>query len=230
MIDSPIEKEKFLAAEHAVNLVENHMIVGLGSGSTVYYFLRLLGERVSKGLNIKGIPTSGRSETIAREVNIPITTLQEHTEIDLTIDGADEFDPQLNLIKGGGGALLREKIVASNSKRMVVIADSAKQVEKLGNFPLPVEVIPFSYPALLKRFNKEGFNPILRTSGGDKPYVTDEGNYIIDCHLGTVDDPMFLSAWFDATPGVVCQGFFINMASKVIMGKGEIVEIIRKSS
>lgn len=223
------EKEKYAAATKAVSLVENNMIVGLGSGSTVYYFLKLLGEEVRQGLQIKGIPTSGRSETIAREAGIEITHLAEHPDIDITIDGADEFDPKLNLIKGGGGALLREKIVASNSKKMVVIADSAKQVDQLGSFPLPIEVIPFSQYPIFKKLEKEGMNPVIRKFENGMPYVTDEGNHIIDCHTGLVKDPSELAAWLDGIPGVVCQGFFINLATMVIMGVGEKAVVIPKA-
>jgi ribose 5-phosphate isomerase A len=210
------DQEKQAAARAAVELVESGSIVGLGSGSTATYAIRFLGERVRDGLNIVGIPTSQKTQQLAEQLGIPLATLDQHPQIDIDIDGADEIDPQLNLIKGGGGALLREKIIASASRRFIVVGDSSKQVKHLGKFPLPVEVIPFAQSLIAKRIAALGAQVSLR--GGAAPFVTDEGHHILDCTFGEIADPRALANKLKAIPGVVEHGLFIGMAEIALIG------------
>jgi len=221
------ESEKELAGRAAAKLVRDGDIVGLGTGSTAYFAVVALGERVRAGLKIAGIPTSVRTEELARQLGIPLTTLDEHPEIDITIDGADEVDPHLNLIKGGGGAMLREKIIASASKRMVVVADSTKIVPWLGKFPLPVEIIPFARATLEKQIAALGATTKLRMKLDGTPYVTDEGNQILDCSFGKISDPAKLARALNDLPGLVEHGLFIGLAKLAIVGRGTAVEEIR---
>jgi len=212
-------QEKQAAAREAVRLVEPGTIVGLGSGSTATYAIRFLAERVGQGLNITAIPTSLKTKQLAEQLGIPLTTLEEHPAIDIDIDGADEIDPHLNLIKGGGGALLREKIIAAVSKRFVVVAESVKQVPYLGKFPLPVEVIAFAQPIVKTRIEALGAKVSLRRYAYGNPYVTDEGHHILDCSFGRIDDPPALARKLDGIPGVVEHGLFIGMAELALVGK-----------
>jgi ribose 5-phosphate isomerase A len=222
------DKEKQTAARAAVQLVEAGNIVGLGSGSTATYAIRFLAERVSAGLKVVGIPTSQKTKDLAEQLGIPLTTLEEHPRIDIDIDGADEIDPQLNLIKGGGGAFLREKIIASVSRRFIVIADSAKQVKRLGKFPLPVEVVPFAQSLIKARIEALGARVSLRNYAYGNPYVTDEGHHILDCVFGEISDPPNLAEKLRCTPGVVEHGLFIGMAEMALVGKdGEVVRLRR---
>jgi ribose 5-phosphate isomerase A len=225
------DQEKQAAAREAVKLVEPGGIVGLGSGSTATYAIRFLAERVRDGLKITGIPTSQKTKQLAEQLGIPLTTLEEHPRIDIDIDGADEIDPHLNLIKGGGGALLREKIIASVSKRFVVVAESVKQVPCLGKFPLPVEVIPFAQAIVKARIEALGATVSLRQYAYGNPYVTDEGHHILDCTFGKIDDPARLSHRLHEIPGVVEHGLFIAMAELALVGKGtEVIRIAAKGS
>jgi ribose 5-phosphate isomerase A len=212
-----LDQEKQAAARAAAELVESGSIVGLGSGSTATYAIRFLGQRVREGLKIVGIPTSQKTKQLAEQLGIPLSTLDEHPQIDIDIDGADEIDPQLNLIKGGGGALLREKIVASASRRFVAVGDSSKQVAHLGKFPLPVEVIPFAQSLISKRIAGLGAQVSLRGAGN--PYVTDEGHHILDCTFGEIADPAALAEKLRAIPGVVEHGLFIGLAEMALIGK-----------
>ena len=222
------DKEKQIAARAAVQLVEDGNIVGLGSGSTAAHAVRFLAERVRDGLKIVGIPTSQQTKHLAQQLGIPLTTLEEHPQIDIDIDGADEIDPQLNLIKGGGGAFLREKIVASVSRRFIVIADSAKQVKRLGMFPLPVEVVPFAQSLIKTRIEVLGAKVSLRNYAYGNPYITDEGHHILDCTFGEIAEPRDLANKLCAMPGVVANGLFIGMAEMALVGKdGEVVTIRR---
>src|SRR5208282_90330 len=206
------EEEKEAAGRAAAELVRDGNVVGLGTGSTAYFAVIALGERVKAGLKIVGIPTSVQTADLARAVGIPLTTLDEHPEIDITIDGADEVDPQLNLIKGGGGALLREKVVASASKKMVVVADSGKIVAVLGKFPLPVEVIAFARAVVEKKIAALGASPKLRTRPDGGPYLTDNGNQILDCSFGKIADVWALALALSNIPGIVEHGLFVGLA------------------
>lgn len=222
------DQEKEAAARASLRFVQDGQVVGLGTGSTAAYFIKLLGEQVKAGLRIRGIPTSVRSRELALSLGIPLVTLDECQEIDVTVDGADEVDPQLRLIKGGGGALLREKIVASATKRMVVVADASKQVERLGKFPLPVEVIRFAQALVAKRIAGLGAEVQLRRDSTGNPYVTDENNHILDCRFGEIGDPDALARELSGMPGVVEHGLFIGMASVALFAHGkEIVELRR---
>ena len=221
------EEEKEAAGRAAAKLVRDSDIVGLGTGSTAYFAVVALGERVKAGLKIIGIPTSVHTADLARAVGIPLTTLDEHPEIDITIDGADEVDPKLNLIKGGGGALTREKVIAIASKKMVVVADSGKVVAVLGKFPLPVEVIAFARTVVERKIVSLGGSPKLRVKPDGGAYLTDNGNEILDCSFGKIADPPALARELSDVPGVVEHGLFIGLAKLAIVGRGNSVEEIR---
>jgi ribose 5-phosphate isomerase A len=222
------DQEKEAAARASLRFVKDGQIVGLGSGSTAAYFIRLLGEEVKSGLRIRCIPSSERSGELAASLGIPLTTLDECQQIDVTVDGADEVDPQLRLIKGGGGALLREKIVASASKQLVIVADATKRVPVLGKFPLPVEVIKFAQAVVVKKIAALGAEVGLRQGADGRHYLTDENNYILDCRFGQIPDADGLARQLSDMPGVVEHGLFIGMASVVLVANGsEIVELRR---
>ncbi len=222
------DQEKEAAARASLRFVKDGQIVGLGTGSTAAYFIQLLGEQVKNGLRIRGIPSSDRSRELAASLGIPLTTLDEFQQIDVTIDGADEVDPQLRLIKGGGGALLREKIVASASRQLVIVADASKRVPVLGRFPLPVEVIKFAQAVVVKKIEALGASVGLRLAADGKPFLTDENNHILDCRFGQIPDADGLARQLSDMPGVVEHGLFIGMASVVLVANGsEIVELRR---
>ena len=225
---SPIDKAKFAAAKRATDYVEDGMRVGLGTGSTAAWLVKCLGEMVKNdGLRIKGVPTSSRTAQMAREVGIEVISLDEAKWLDLTIDGADEYDGNLNLIKGGGGAHLQEKIVATASDQMVVIADIGKQVETLGAFPLPVEVIPFGWQTTKTLLEETliGMDVLGRMTtlrmNGDHPFITDEGNHIIDLHLNRIGNARQLSLVLNQIPGVVENGLFIDICDVIVIGHGD---------
>lgn len=227
---NPQDAAKKAAAEAACAYVEDNTIVGLGTGSTADFAVKHLGERVRQGLRIRGVPTSLRTEKLAREVGIPLVPLDEVEEISVTIDGADEVDGALDLVKGLGGALLREKIVASLTRRQIIVVDPGKLVEKLGTkSPLPVEVVPFGAEVVAKRIRKLGHDPRLRAKDG-KTFVTDNGNVILDVHFARgIADARALERDLHAMPGVVETGLFLGMTWRVVVGEadGKVREIGR---
>ncbi len=225
-----LDREKEAAARRSLSFVREGYVVGLGTGSTASHAIRLLGEMVRAGLKIKGIPTSAISHNLAVREEIPLTSLDEHASIDITIDGADEISPELDLVKGGGGALLREKIVAAASRKVVIIADSSKQVPALGKFPLPVEVVPFAETVLSRGIASFGASVNLRRGPDGKPFITDEGHHLLDCLFGRIPNPAQLAMELKLMPGVVDHGLFLGMADTVLIGRGaEVLELHRPS-
>jgi ribose 5-phosphate isomerase A len=209
---------KQLAAEKAVSFLDDGMTIGLGTGSTAYWAIEKIGEKVNKDKwKVKAIATSIRSEEQARSLGIPIVDFSTVKSIDVTIDGADEVNDLLQLIKGGGGALLREKIVATNSRQMIVVADESKWVSMLGKFPLPVEVIHFGWERTFEKLQLLGCDP-KRRMNGTEPYLTDNGNYIVDCAFEEIKDAPALHESVNAITGVVDNGLFIGIASKLVLG------------
>jgi ribose 5-phosphate isomerase A len=219
-------ESKIAAAEKATEYVRDGMIIGLGTGSTAYWAIQKLGAKVKDGLSIKAVATSINSENLAKELGIPLISISEIEEIDITIDGADEVDDEWNLIKGGGGALLREKIIASFSKELIIIIDESKKVNRLGKFPLPIEIVRFGNEITQKKLRKLGCVPKIRTID-NKPFITDNGNYIVDCDFGMIEQPRELHTVINMIPGVVDNGLFIKIATKVIVGfqDGSVKEI-----
>jgi ribose 5-phosphate isomerase A len=213
------EEYKKQAGEEAVKHIEDGMILGLGTGSTVEYTIRKLGQMVKDGLKIEGIPTSIHTKRIAKEENIPLTTLDEHPDIDVTIDGADEVDSYLNLVKGGGGALTREKIIAFNSEKVIIVVDDSKIVKALGiDFPLPVEIVKFGWTSTKKTLEAFGCEVKLREIMQGEPFITDNGNYILDCEFERIENPEQMEIDINCVPGVVETGLFINLVNEVIVG------------
>lgn len=207
--------DKKIVGEKAADFVKDGMVVGLGTGSTVFYTIQKLGQLVKEGLSIKGIPTSVQTEELAKELGIPLTSFSEIESIDIAIDGADEVNSDLELIKGGGGALLREKIIARAAKTFIVVADSSKRVEKLGAFRLPVEVIPFGYEMTEKHIRAMGLVPEIRLNR-ENPFITENGNYIFDCEISEHVQPEMLEQMLNMIPGVVENGLFVGMTDLVI--------------
>ncbi|MGB8277380.1 MAG: ribose-5-phosphate isomerase RpiA [Methylovirgula sp.] len=225
------EEAKRRAAAAAVKLVAPGMRLGLGTGSTAAHFIDLLGAKVAEGLKVLCVPTSERSRSQAEALSIPLATFEEIEELDLTIDGADEFDPHLRLIKGGGGALWREKIVAAASKRMIVITDASKAVAVLGKFPLPIEVSRFGLEATRRAILHEaeatgcaGEIRLRKTASG-AAFITDNSNYLVDCIFGAIPEPEELAQRLSAIPGVVEHGLFIGLATAVISAEPEEIKI-----
>ena len=225
------EKLKQLAGEKAIKHVKDGMIVGLGTGSTVKYTLKKIGELVRNGLDIKGIPTSVHTQRIAKEEKIPLTNLEDHPELDITIDGADEVDSYLNLIKGGGGALTREKIIAFNSKKVIIVVDDSKIVKALGiDFPLPVEVVKYGWTSTKKRLEDFDCTVELRKIMEDEPFITDNGNYILDCEFERIEEPEQLEIDINSIPGVVENGLFIGLVDEVIVGGKQGISRLNKET
>lgn len=224
-VTSPNNKQaqlKLLAARRALEFIEPGMTVGLGSGSTAKLWIQLLGEQVrDHGLKIRAIASSKESEQLGRSYGIPFTTFEEAAQLDLTVDGADEIAPRLALIKGGGGKLLREKIVANASKKFIVVADKSKKVDQLGNFPLPVEVIPMAAPLVSAALRELGFTPRIRMKDATTQYVTDEGNLILDCSGLLIADPYPTAAMLDSIVGVVEHGLFLDMTDLALIAEDD---------
>ncbi|HDR6298929.1 ribose 5-phosphate isomerase A [Bacillus cereus] len=209
---------KQLAGEYAADYVKDGMKVGLGTGSTVYWAIQKLGERVKEGLSFQAVPTSKETEALAQQLNIPLISLNDVQSLDLTIDGADEIDSNLQLIKGGGGALLREKIVASSSKELIIIVDESKVVTRLGTFPLPIEIIPFSWKQTERKIQSLGCQTTLRLKNNET-FITDNNNVIIDCIFPhNISNPANIHTQLKMITGVVETGLFVNMTSKAIVG------------
>ncbi len=215
------EEIKKLAAVQAIKYIEQNMTVGIGTGSTVYWFIQELASHVKLGLVCKCVPTSTATNALASELGIPMLALNDVAKIDITIDGADEIDPQLSLIKGGGGALLQEKMVAAASDKLIIIADHTKLVKQLGAFPLPVEVIPYGWKQVQQHIAFTQDIDVMLRMKEDKPFVTDHGHYILDCHFKRIDDPAKLDIILNEIPGVVENGLFIKMASSAIVANAD---------
>lgn len=221
---------KEVAAREAVKYVEDGMVVGLGSGSTAKIAIKLLGEMVEAGVNIVGIPTSKESEDLGRRAGILIGELKARSVVDITIDGADEVDPDMNLVKGLGGALVREKIVAAATNLEIIVIDESKLVDFLGQkVPLPVEIVRFSHEATVHRVGQLGCKCMLRMKHGER-FVSDNGNYIVDCKFARIDDPMKLETEINLIPGVVDSGLFLGLADKVIVATKDGTRIMEKDS
>ena len=222
-----IKQEKSLAAKEAVKHIESGQTIGLGTGSTAYFAIAEIGEMVKSGLEVKAVPTSSQTENQARSLGIDLVSIDDIDSIDVTIDGTDEFDKNLNLIKGGGGALLKEKMVANITKKQIIIADSSKKVDVLGVFMIPVEVLPFTVNYVQKRISDLGGVGNIRMKEG-KHFLTDEKNYIIDADFGEIENPYEVSNEINNIDGVVCNGLFLDLADIVIIGEGEKTIVIEK--
>ncbi len=220
-------EQKKIAGEKAVEYIKDGMILGLGSGSTAYYMIRKVGELVAKGMNIKAVATSKSTEKLAKELNIPLLSIDEVEKIDLDIDGVDEIDSDFNAVKGGGGALFREKMVANLAKEVIWIMDESKLVDYIGEFPLPVEILPYGYKHTLKALRDNFLNPVLRLKDG-KTFVTDNGNYIADLHIGKPININNILKTLNNITGVLEVGLFINMCDRIIVGTDKGVKVIEK--
>jgi len=226
------EDAKRRAASEAARYIEDGFVVGLGSGSTAAYAIREIGRRVrEERLRVLGVPTSYSTFLLAVKSGIPITTLNEHPTLDLDIDGADQIDSRLNLIKGMGGALTREKIVAASSKKFIVVADETKLTSSLGEGqPIPVEILPFALPLVIERIRRIGGRPNLRErKDGSGPYITDNGNFILDVDFGAVNEPAKLEMRLKGIPGVIETGLFLGMAQEAIIGTKDGIKVIRRT-
>ncbi|TWT05282.1 ribose-5-phosphate isomerase RpiA [Planococcus sp. CPCC 101016] len=221
------DAKKKEVGEKAVDYIKDGMIIGLGSGSTVYWMLKKLGERVKEGLTVKGVPSSLRTEGWAKEFGIPLTTLSESRHLDLAIDGADEVDPSFNLTKGGGGSLLREKLVNDAADQLIIVVDDSKLVDRLGAFPLPVEIVPFGWENTAEKIADLQCQPKLRRESGEV-FVTNNGNYIVDCQFAEISDLHALHRNLKLILGVVETGLFINMANIVLASGENGVRILEK--
>jgi ribose 5-phosphate isomerase A len=206
------------AGAHAAQLVKPNMTIGIGTGSTAHWFITALAKRIKDGLLCRCVPTSQATKLLATELQIPLVELNDVLKIDLDIDGADEIDPQLNLIKGGGGALLQEKMIAAASAQVIIIADSSKWVTQLGAFPLPVEVVPYGWKQVQQHIQSANNITVQLRNKNNKPFITDHGHYILDCHYKKIENPKQLSVELNMIPGVVENGLFIKMAASAIIG------------
>ena len=223
------ERMKQLACQRAAKEVQDGMVLGLGTGSTVYYFLHELGRMVREGVRLTGVPTSVQTAQLATQLAIPLTTLDDQPHLDLAVDGADEVDDHLNLVKGAGGALLREKIVAASAARFLVVVDDGKLVTRLGErYSLPVEVVPFGHTPAIRAVEGLGARVTLRRGTDGQPWISDNGNYILDCHFGPIADPVALQKELLTIPAVIESGLFLNMTDTVIVGHAEGVRLLSR--
>lgn len=225
-----LDREKQRVAAAALRWVRNGMLVGLGSGSTAAHFIRLLGDALRTGtLQVQATATSLASETLARQVGIPLLEPRRDLRFDLTVDGADELDSQLRLVKGGGGALLREKIIATASDYLLILADSSKAVTQLGRFPLPLEVVPFALPWVLDAVEALGGAPVVREDKEKAPQAarSDQGNLLVDCHFQLISDPEQLAQQLQTIPGIVEHGLFLGVARAAVVAQGNQVQVLR---
>jgi len=230
-VNADVLELKRVAALHAVEYVRDGMKVGLGTGSTAALAVEALGQRVRQGLQIVGVPTSERTAALARQLSIPLATLEEHPQLDITVDGADEVDlASLDVIKGLGGALLREKIVALASKLEVLVVDESKVIKRLGEHtPVPVEVVQFGWSETASALRSLGCDPQRRNTKEGGPYITDGGNYLLDCHFGAIDDPPLLATRIKAITGVVEHGLFIGIAHRVVIASQGGVRVVERA-
>ncbi|QKG67329.1 ribose-5-phosphate isomerase RpiA [Pseudomonas sp. B14-6] len=224
-----LEAEKARAAKRAVEEVRDGMLIGLGTGSTAAYAIRELGARVKAGLKIDVVATSTAADKLAREAGLAPLDFGGVARVDITIDGADRINPNLEAIKGGGGALLREKIVGAASDRLIIIVDSSKPVELLGGFPLPLEVLPFAHAWVTRAITDIGAKVRLRRQGNGEPFLTDQGNLILDVDLGEIEAPVALANQLDLIPGIIEHGLFVSEIDCAIIGRGDQVDIVYKS-
>jgi ribose 5-phosphate isomerase A len=224
---SNIDLKKKAVGEKAVEYIQDGMTIGLGSGTTVYWMMKKLGELINKGLNVRGVPSSLRTEGWAKEFGIPLVYFFEVSRLDLAIDGADEVDTEFNLIKGGGGSLLREKLVNDAADQLIIVVDESKLVQKLGAFPLPVEVVTFGWENTVRKISTLDCTPKLRMKDGEV-FVSNNGNYIVDCEFTSISDPATLHQQLKLILGVVETGLFINMTDKVVVGEENGIKILDK--
>ncbi len=221
--------EKQIAAEKAAEFISNNMIIGLGTGTTTFYFIKKVGELVKKGLKLTAVSTSNSTTSLALSLNIPLIPIDEVNSIDLTVDGADEVDDHFNGIKGGGGALLFEKIVHSISKKIIWVVDSSKIVKTLGGFPLPLEIATFGYLQTQKKLEAAGFKPSLRLKNGEV-FKSDGNNFIVDLHLEKIDKPAEMEKRIKLLTGVIESGLFINAPDKVVVGFKNEARVLENNS
>ncbi|MGP4073391.1 ribose-5-phosphate isomerase RpiA [Piscibacillus sp. B03] len=222
-----VDRKKQAVGEQAAECIQDGMLVGLGSGSTMFYVLKALGERVKQGIQIRGVPSSIKTENWAKEFGVPLTDFSEVERLDIAVDGADEIDPEFNLIKGGGGSLLREKIVDAAADRFIVVADDRKLVDRLGAFPLPVEVVKFGWQLTKNKIESLGCSAVLREKDGDV-FVSNNDNYILDCQFDVISNPKELHDEIKSLLGVVETGLFFDIVDEVLVARNKGVDIIKK--
>jgi len=218
-------EQKRIAGEKSAEYIKDGMILGLGTGSTAYYMINKVGELIQRGMNLKGVATSKSTENLAKKMGIPLVSIDEVDRIDLAIDGVDEIDGQFNAIKGGGGALFREKIVANLADEVIWIMDDSKFVNSIGEFPLPVEILPYGYKHVIKKLQDYSLNPVIRINS-DKFFITDNGNYIVDLHIGKPMDINEVYSKISGITGVLEIGLFINMCKRIIVGTDSGAKVI----
>ncbi len=221
-------EQKRIAGEKAAEYIKDGMTIGLGTGSTAYYMVEAVGKLVAGGMKLRAVPTSNATEAQAKSLGIPLISIEEAEYLDLAIDGVDEIDPQFNAIKGGGGALFREKVVASAAKEVIWIMDNSKLVDAVGAFPLPIEILPYGYTHVLRQMDELGLKPVLRVKDG-KTFVTDNGNYIADLHLGAPMNIAEVAAKLQGMVGVLETGLFLNMCKRIIVGTDDGIKIIENT-